>query len=367
MEKLKLLIIEDEMDFVENIIDFFGEDYEIQSSGNGENGKQKIDQWRPDIILQDLYLPDIKGYDVCRYARDLDFNYRPVVVFISGADSVEEQLATYDAGGDDFLQKPVKLKALALKLEIFSKLYQERMDLMQREANSRDMAFSSMTEASQYGQLLQYFKSLNTASSFNEVGEETVSYLSSLDLESVVELNHLDMGGEFEHFSSHPISPMEYNVLNVTRTGERLIHFGTRTVVNGQNCSILVKNMPVGDEVLYGRLADILAALIEALDACVWGLVRMGRLDQVVSTFKSFISGPYREMKSNENLMFDTVDKICSEIQGSFHYLGLEQEQEEFLSNLAASTRETTDNIRDQMNENDDYFEQLLRDLVRLK
>jgi adenylate cyclase len=92
------------------------EGYGIVTAADGEEGLARARQDSPDLILLDLMMPKINGLDVCRRLRaDPDFPFTPIIIVTAMADS-KDVVAGLEAGGDEYLVKPVDHAALCARV-----------------------------------------------------------------------------------------------------------------------------------------------------------------------------------------------------------------------------------------------------------
>jgi len=112
--KRKVLIVDDDEELVELITDVLEKDgrFEVRSANNGFQAGMLVKEYRPDLVVLDVMLPDINGKDVCKLIRS-DQSLEDVrIICISGMveeDKVDELL---EAGADDFLHKPFDVEVL---------------------------------------------------------------------------------------------------------------------------------------------------------------------------------------------------------------------------------------------------------------
>jgi excisionase family DNA binding protein len=112
--KRKLLVVDDDEDLVELMVDVFDRDgrFEIKTANNGFDAGMLVREFRPDLVILDIMLPDINGKEVCQRIRS-DPNLESVkIICISGmveADRIAELKA---AGADDFIGKPFHVDKL---------------------------------------------------------------------------------------------------------------------------------------------------------------------------------------------------------------------------------------------------------------
>ncbi len=80
--------------------------YRVQTANSGEAAIKIISRKRPDLILLDVIMPGMSGFDVCRYLRnDLRYSLIPIII-ITGQASEEDKLLGLEAGADDYVTKP---------------------------------------------------------------------------------------------------------------------------------------------------------------------------------------------------------------------------------------------------------------------
>lgn len=98
-----------------------------------ENGQKAVDYFathKPDLIVMDVMMPEMNGYEATKKIRELQGAAWVPVIFASALASNEEQIKGLDAGGDDYITKPINLKILQAKIEA-----KARIAAMHRELN----------------------------------------------------------------------------------------------------------------------------------------------------------------------------------------------------------------------------------------
>jgi len=118
MQKIaKILVVDDDPDIVEILsynLSFAG--YEIKSAVNGKEAVKKAKSFIPEIILLDVMMPKMDGIEACSKIKELSSLSNTVVIFLSARNDDFTQIAAFDAGGDDYISKPVKPKILLKKI-----------------------------------------------------------------------------------------------------------------------------------------------------------------------------------------------------------------------------------------------------------
>lgn len=112
--KRKALIVDDDKDLVELIRDILDTDgrFEVRSANNGFDAGMMVKEYRPDILILDVMLPDINGREVCHRVRSDSSLDDVKIICISGMVEADKVNDLRDAGANDFLQKPFEVETL---------------------------------------------------------------------------------------------------------------------------------------------------------------------------------------------------------------------------------------------------------------
>lgn len=112
--KRKILIVDDDPELVELLVESFSRDgrFEIRSANNGFEAGMLVREFRPDLVVLDVMLPDINGKEVCQRVRS-DPNLDAVkIICISGMVEQDKINDLRTAGADDFMGKPFAVDSL---------------------------------------------------------------------------------------------------------------------------------------------------------------------------------------------------------------------------------------------------------------
>ena len=115
----KIMIVEDEEGTRETWQEFFqGSGYDVFGAGDGQQALDMIRMNRPDIVLLDLRLPGLDGYQVCqRLKSDPLTSEIPVIMITAFLTGASDTVRGLEYGADDYLNKPVDLDVLAAKVK----------------------------------------------------------------------------------------------------------------------------------------------------------------------------------------------------------------------------------------------------------
>lgn len=111
----RILIADDNPQGVELLEAYLtGCDYEVQTAADGEETLRKVKQWQPDLILLDIMMPKISGFEVCKRLR-ADAQTRDIaIIMITALDQPSDIDRAVEAGTDDFKTKPINKAELLL-------------------------------------------------------------------------------------------------------------------------------------------------------------------------------------------------------------------------------------------------------------
>ena len=112
-----------------------GRGFEVLTAGGGQEGLDKAFSESPDLVLLDVMMPDISGYDVCRAIRARPETQMLPVVMVTALDQAEERVKGIEAGADDFLSKPIMQPELLARVRslLRIKAYHEMIERQSRE------------------------------------------------------------------------------------------------------------------------------------------------------------------------------------------------------------------------------------------
>jgi two-component system alkaline phosphatase synthesis response regulator PhoP len=122
MSKYKILIIDDESDIVEFLT------YNLEKAGflaksakNGKEGLALAIEYKPDLIVLDVMMPEMDGIETCHELRKNKATSDVIVLFLTARNEDYSQIAGFDAGADDYVNKPINPKVLISRIQALLK------------------------------------------------------------------------------------------------------------------------------------------------------------------------------------------------------------------------------------------------------
>src|ERR1700733_7605310 len=139
----KILIVDDEMG-ARAALEFLlrREGFEVRDAPDGRTAIAECATFRPDLILLDIMMPGMDGFEVCRRIKSAPETRLTPVVLITGLTATEDRIKGINAGADDFLCKPIDLNELLARTRSLLRLKQITDELENAEAVLFSLAYS---------------------------------------------------------------------------------------------------------------------------------------------------------------------------------------------------------------------------------
>lgn len=325
--------------------------FEIIDTYSGEEGIEKVGEANPDVILLDVEMPGLNGYEVCDQLKCNEATNAIPVVFLSSHTSLRERMLGYEAGADDYLVKPFVPEDLNAKLRILANYRVKQEALQQQIKEAKDTARTAIDSTSYLGMAMKFIEKSHAISTFEGLAQAFFGVTDNFGLKCILYLENNDRGSYFS--STDVVTPLESELIYLLRQEKRLYDFGCRTQMNFPNISVLVKNMPLDNAMSYGQIKDLLPAMLIAADTKVSRLnieyaVRM-QTDEINESFnaiKGTLSEISQMMQQNQKVSAKIMRDMLTELDQNIPRMGLEQDQEDYIINRVDSAiRESADTI----------------------
>ena len=118
MSTARILIAEDNPEGAELLEAYLGEtDYSVEIARDGDDALKKVPTFRPDLILLDVMMPKISGFEVCKRLKAEASTRGIIIIMITALDQHHDIDRAVEAGTDDFLTKPINKAELLLRIK----------------------------------------------------------------------------------------------------------------------------------------------------------------------------------------------------------------------------------------------------------
>ena len=126
----RILIADDNAQGVELLEAYLSDgDWELRNAADGEQTLKQVADWNPDLILLDVMMPRISGFEVCKRLRAAAATRDIAVLMITALDQPSDIERAVEAGTDDFLSKPINKSELLLRVRSMLRARQSKREL----------------------------------------------------------------------------------------------------------------------------------------------------------------------------------------------------------------------------------------------
>ena len=136
MDKIsRILIVDDERHNIKVLTELLREEYKIMAAKSGEQALKAVQGPNPpDLILLDIMMPGIDGYEVCRILKADEFSMHIPIIFVSALNASDDESRGFELGAVDYITKPFKPIVVKARIRTHIKLKQ-KSDLLERMAS----------------------------------------------------------------------------------------------------------------------------------------------------------------------------------------------------------------------------------------
>lgn len=122
MQASKILLVDDEVD-IRDLLSYNLEHagYEVEQAQNGNEGIQLAEKWQPDLIILDVMMPVKDGITTCEELRTHPEIGQTPVIFLTARSEDYSELAGFEAGADDYVVKPIRMRILLKRIKALLK------------------------------------------------------------------------------------------------------------------------------------------------------------------------------------------------------------------------------------------------------
>lgn len=337
---LRVFVVDDDTIILDVLRATLAAECELHTFASAEACLSALADVKPDLFLLDVSMPVMDGYALCRQLKD-DWDTQDIpVVFISASDNNETRMLCYEAGGDDFIQKPFDPAELLSKLGVAGRILAEKKALREQAGYAQRTAMAAMVSMGELGVVLQFLSKSFACNTLDELAAALLDAMQQYDLQAAVQMRIGDEVLTLSHNGRNV--PLEVSVLNHVRESGRIFQFKSRCVFNYGQVTLLVKNMPLEDAERCGRIRDNGALLAEGADARLRAIEtemlaarRRAGIESALPRLYSTLDGVQANYRRNCFELTQVMIDFQEQLAKAFISLGLMERQEEQLSSMA--------------------------------
>ncbi|MBD3609052.1 MAG: response regulator, partial [Gammaproteobacteria bacterium] len=263
-DKKCILIVDDSPEDIQFIMENIKDEFSVLVATNGQKALELA--WsdnKPDLILMDVMMPEMDGYETCKALKSDPESKDIDVIFVSAHDTVDEMLAGYDAGGSDYLIKPIDTSVLLSKIKHAISNQELKKQHQEQASSAFETAMTAMSNIGEQGIIITFLRNIINLHDIKDLGDTIIDALRDFSLQSSIKVDSL----KNTHIASSigVVPPLERELLNRININERIAEHGRRAIFNYRDITLLIKDMPEDDD-KRGRLRDHIAILLEGAE-----------------------------------------------------------------------------------------------------
>ncbi|MBF0264886.1 MAG: response regulator [Gammaproteobacteria bacterium] len=348
-----ILIVDDEIINLEILSNILLEHFNLLQATSAEEGLEIVNDNQVDLILLDIVLPKMNGYEFCDKLKSVPATAGIPIIFTSVLTTLEDRLKAIDCGGNDYINKPINPDELLSKIHLIDK---------QEINNHKNNTIPTQGINLQNG--LAELKLLNELY-FNLLNIENIDQLSRFTIDSIKKVNlrgliRIDFGDKHIFQSTDgEVRPMQVAVLEKSQTKSGQFHFKSNSIFNFENVSLVISNMPVTNTAYYNELINYFTRMVESISIVSHDIYKISFYEnqsnhssnnsEMISNVNSILSMVEKQQSINSQKTNLIINEYIDSLQKQFLGLGLTEEQENILIGLAESVN---DNIQDVIDNN---------------
>jgi len=161
----KILVVDDTPKNVKLLADLLTvKGYAVVTAASGAEALKKVEAEKPDLVLLDVVMPEMSGYEVCRKIRDNPATGILPIVMVTALDPSEERIKGLEAGADDFLTKPInqpellaRVRSLLRIKELYDTVQTQAAELSDWNKNLEHRVDEQVAQLESLGRLKRFF------------------------------------------------------------------------------------------------------------------------------------------------------------------------------------------------------------------
>jgi len=321
------------------------DEFDVISSDGNSPFVALVSDTQPKIILLDIMLEGKTGFDLCSELRDSIDCPDTYVVFVSALTSVSDKLIAYASGGDDYICKPINIEELQKKLKAIEKRINDKEQIEAQCTNASNIAFTSMKQASELGMLITFFNDSLEISSEERLYTLIADFFNQFEVNFSLEFR---LENNTTQYPLNTLTPLELEILELGRSGQRIVNFGNNILFNSKWCSILIKHIAMDDESYIGRIRDNFAILLSIIDSRLMLIdsenKRINERAKALESISKALAINFSDIKesilSQENELLKLLSELTLNLDHKSISMGLSEDQESELTGFFEETKD---------------------------
>jgi DNA-binding response OmpR family regulator len=143
--KCTVLVVDDTETTLDILVETLGDDYDLSVSMDGEDALEIIKSEPPDLILLDIMMPGMDGYEVCRQVKASSITANIPIIFVTAKSDVADETMGFDVGAVDYITKPISLPIVRARVKTHLELKLAREELKKQLDEAKKKAVDHLS------------------------------------------------------------------------------------------------------------------------------------------------------------------------------------------------------------------------------
>ncbi|MBH0057641.1 response regulator [Pseudoalteromonas sp. SWXJZ94C] len=311
MAKLVLAIDDDK--YVHHIIEESLAGFcKVIHAKDGDEGLRLTNKYNPDIILLDIEMPGKSGYEVCQIIKENESTKDIPVMFLSSKVELADRVKGYSVGASDYITKPFNAEELMARIKVLYEYRQQCVRLKFDIEKANKTAEMAMTESGDMGRIMRYVGQSYHSNNFQTLSEHFLAFFKPFDLDIAVVFWYKNKGIFYSQQSG--VCPLEQELLEQHRHAERFVDIGNSTIINYPKISLLIKNMPVDNHLLYGHYKDLFPHILNVTNEKVVSMERDESGYEQASQVSTALQDITKQLNSQNVIQNNTTKQFIEQL-----------------------------------------------------
>ncbi|MGL4836994.1 MAG: response regulator, partial [Shewanella sp.] len=126
MDKATILVVDDTPENIDILVGILGEDYQVKVAIDGPRALALVNKSLPDLILLDVMMPGMNGYEVCQRLKQAPLSCQIPVIFVTALADIADEAQGFALGAVDYITKPVSAPIVKARVKTHLALYDQQ-------------------------------------------------------------------------------------------------------------------------------------------------------------------------------------------------------------------------------------------------
>jgi CheY-like chemotaxis protein len=338
-DKPTLLVVDDSPSEIRILMELLKDSYAVLAATTGERAIEIVDESSPELVLMDVTMEPMDGYEACHRIKQAHGNLP--VIFVSANTETQEIMKGFEAGGQDYITKPIEPEILKTKVKVTLEQAAQQKKLATEKQEVSDLVMAAISSAGDLSIILNFLRKSTKLNTSDELAQGIVEACTEYGLQSTASIIGLNKTSLISSIGQVP--PLEVEILHrATQMDDRILEQGNRMILNFESVSLLVKNMPVTDDARCGELRDYLMILVENANDLNQKIKsdnsiaeqRMAMVLEAVRESQSTLASIQAFQQKYKEDSMRILDQLLVEVESEFYSMGLTEAQEQTITSI---------------------------------